>query len=847
MKKHSEVMNHFFEDSEHQKVQEKIDALGLQQRQEAIKSQSIDIKLNALDEAVKTKTESNFEKRFEAYKTAVLEAEKSIIDSTKGVVEDVTENAVNQASDAVKNSVFSGINTWFKTLIAGAGLGSVWVWISNNINPGKEIASWFEGTWLGGLLGITPKTETKPEETEGANDTSSEIVDPPKNDTQTPTSPKESNETIEIDTPDSHYLYGAKFIVALTADSSAPVNEDSKSTYKGLENMSYNQVRSLSSQNIPEGFYQDDSQKEKRKDVYAHTINALKSDASKDLLRISLKKDFLPRIIKPRDTWNEDLFPYFGDSEKDSKQYLTEILDGKVSWEDLSFKQISILYFHSLSTLKIPAIDGMKDLWGDIQKLLVWDDSDLSESINSAKNSIPKELLHWFSKLGTSILTDSSLNLDANTVDTIFSDIPAEKKDESREVFDDIMLFQKHVLSNEFITNPKLGLSPEQQKLYKDHISLGHIISMYTLMGGNPELKMIPTLSLPPMIYLVGKILERGNSAHAYQAKLYLWNYTKNVLFWNQKWLSDDEYKIMEIYGEKTLDLIFLSHLRSIQWALWLSESGTWLSTWELAAWIGWTWVLSRIIWNISLKKGIKKWNFSLFWATLKKFWNIWIITGLVLWGTHWYTKLSTGQAWKDLSSAQESWDLSKIIQTLKKQRDSIKDINIGGIEAKVYAYPGDAPLYIINGKVHALKVWELNLNEIINEIKNKENTTPNIKDTQRIWDNFVSSIFPSTEITNGIDYSKQRHDGEKVILGNEEASLTLSFEEIIQKISSVQKTIVWQDAIRSWTDGEHYLPILWNAGEKWFVISKVPWDTNKILFAAEIWSVEDLFGTQES
>ncbi len=95
MTTHREIMNHFFRDSEHQKVQSEIDKLGLKEQQEKIKSAGIDVKLNALEEFVDTKTEQNFTERFEAYKKAVLDAE----------AESIWAQAIDQAQKTLHGTV----------------------------------------------------------------------------------------------------------------------------------------------------------------------------------------------------------------------------------------------------------------------------------------------------------------------------------------------------------------------------------------------------------------------------------------------------------------------------------------------------------------------------------------------------------------------------------------------------------------------------------------------------------------------------------------------------------------------------------------------------------------------
>lgn len=432
-------------------------------------------------------------------------------------------------------------------------------------------------------------------------------------------------------------------------------------------------------------------------------LEALSTESSKDLIRISLQTEQLLGVLMPKGKVNENIALLFWESKESGEKRLKEIYEGlknkTLDYKNLSLYEISILYLASFPGLGLASIPHIWILWDQLREM-----TGHSEDIGT---------MIWIGKVSEWLLKkfaiDSTFDFFWNTVVT--NDSLLKEKlgtlTESEEIsLKNLIEFKNFLLSPAFIDMPQLGMSPEHKAAFLSNLNYQSIIALYEIFAGSPRTSWVNALTLPSIVltlsYVIGKKWENPNQ-NAFLAASYLWGYGKDIAMGTAErlQLSEDQKILMGIYSQKMIDVILLAYTTEFQAKLGAVEGITGFELGELALASFGTGVGLNLIGNKMIKKGIEKGQLSFLGKWFKKLWWIGILFGIVAGGAELLQmNIKTWNLSKDLKDAVDTNDIKKAIEVLKTHKDSTHEYVINGEKLVVVAYPGDTPLVFFRGRV---------------------------------------------------------------------------------------------------------------------------------------------------
>lgn len=754
-------------------------------------------------------------------------------------IADTKSNMLDAATSWVWNSITTFIDNYIKKFTAS--IPGIW-WFTESLSVRGYVSSIIASiTWIfsGFRLIGAAKADTLPqnEETDWSEkpDITPPPVEAPEPDVVTPI-PEITAPITETDVS-QRYTSWAKFIVALNINLWSLWKLSPDNVYKELQNLTYTEIMSLDPQVIPEGFLWIEASEEE-KELFQKIVESLQSDDTQDFLRIWLNNNSLKNIIRPFWKINTALLPYFWDTLAESERELNSILSQSekwiFNWKDLSFEQISVLYIGSIPALRVPAIWGLKDLSSSVHALIFWDTGIVNEV---SQSWISQDVVSWFATLGADLTYGiASLQKDDTEIqEQVLSGIPEWSREESSETVSEIIEFKNQLLLD-FSTQKKLGLDLDNQALFKKNLSYGYVLALYSILWGKADLELISPLALPPLLFVTWKILAWWDIENSLESWEFIWRYLYNVLDSEKSPLTEDEEKVLEIYGKKAFDSIFLSHFRAIWNALWVQEWFTWIDTSQLALWSFAWWAVLNLGGKALTARALKRDKISLSWVAARRFGGYAMIASIIIWGTNWYAKSwSWNQRSERVQWALDSSDTRELVRLLQEERNAIKNIETkDGKKVTVFAYEWEAPRFVIDGRVYEVNTWPLNLIEQINSWIN----------WTKVIGNFAKDfISTDTWINKWVDMKLQRYEWGNIVFWQGEDTVKIPLNSVINRISDGTPDLIGEDffqQLSGWEDRLNLFGIdLWSDGEKWFLLNIDEGGT--AIFLADIWSTKDL------
>ena len=862
-----DVMDHFFNKDEHEKVRQLAETEWHSEKLSGIESRVIDLELLRLKK-VTTKTVENFNERYEAFIEAITKPvtdAESIGDSVIASVEETAEEAVREAkasaTEVVQWTVLWKVKTFFDNLVvkiaAGLWLGATGAaFLGEQINP----ISWLKGTWLWWILGLkpdVPTVEVKDERDEEETVTREEWEMVEKEQATTDEREKATEEereqvgeeaaTWEESTsewteslPKTFRIYqiGARLIYALNGDHSEFWWKANEQILPNIGSLTYNELVNLWSDTslLLKGV------SEWKEEYAASLLKEYQSETTQTLLRVGLSKTSLSNIIKPSWKLNTRLAKHFWETQAAWESRLKDIFVlsqwENFNWKNLTFQEISILYVSSLSALRVPAVGGLEDTSHNVGSFIYGGIEGFDSIENYGVLSPSLATAMW--KIGPSLAKDEYMNRDrdGDFRKAVIENLWEKPNSSDIESLEDFITFKNDIKYWDFFDHPKLKLTPEQQNEIKEKVTTTEAIAIFWILSGNSDLNQINVLSLPVLLFSISGILANGETQNTFESKRYLWNYLFEVLGDKNSSdvFSEDEIEVLKIYWEKMASVIFSTYLWNHLAVLWYSWwlSGVDLDTLAIQSFVWWFGL--KLVWGRLIARGIRNWKISIPWGILKKLGWAGMIFGAITWGVSWYTKARSWNFERDVQQAEESWDFRKLIEVLKKHQDSIKKYRTPEWKEIIsLTYPGDTPFFVIEWKIYWIRVWE---QDIISRWKNAVSSD----DLGRsLLDFFKSLPGKATGIIEGVDYTKQDFADGSIIFGEWDKTHSLTVSEIFQTAWENGEEIIWQDIVRRFTEWEYEAPwFLGNEWIKWFPIQRL--GNNNILFLAEIWTVDDIY-----
>ena len=805
-------------------------------------------KITKIHELLEEADASTLEKTpVEQVADAATQTAEELAEAAKKATEEATSNLDDKAAGYIANKA----DSWFKWLFKDVP----WIWgFMEKFTLWETLKKFFMtlfwglgiGKFFSGLFGKEWDWDSG---SEGVVDENNPPIVPvtPVGENQDPIdTPKSITESLES-LSFNRYKAGAWFIYSLNGSHSEFKEKDNTEILKNISAMSYNEILELTSYTqILQNAWDD------KIDYAKSLLESYQSEDTQTLLRVWFSQTSLKNIIMPRGEFNKNLASQFWDTQEGGEKRLHEIYtlsqEDNFDWKiSLSFKEISILYLSTFAALRIPAIDWLKNISTKVSNFVFWESINMPDIDNYSVLSTSLASRLW-TKVGTTLMTDQYIWVEK---DTDFRSLILSNEDgeeplsiDDTENLDRLITFKNAILNESFIWHKKLILTEEQKLFFKEHITYAQVIAMYGILGWNPDLSNVNAIALPVLLYTISDVLWNGGTENSFASTRYVWNYIRQVLQdnSNEELLSSDERDVIKIYGKKVVDVIYTSYveqyLKVIGYTGWLSDMD--LDNIALSSFVGWFWL--KVFWNKLIRRWLSKRGVSIPGIAMKRFGYISMLFGAATWAVSWYTKPQTNTMSNDveraLSANNGNGDLDELMKIIQRHEESRSTFTTtSGKEVIVLSYPGDVPFYIFDGKVYGLKVWNPNIREDIAKWESLDDYWEILKN------NSLDLISESTGVDDGINYKVQTIQWDNIIFGEWENTQSFNLQEIFNLWTRVQETI-WQDIITSFTNWERSLNLLGfdfsNEWESGYIISNI--GSDKVLFLAEMWTVNDIF-----
>lgn len=757
--------------------------------------------------------------------------------------------AVKGAPDAISMKISEKINT----SIQGMFTSIPWMWNLNFTSMIHNIfTAFFSGIWVGKFfswLWLKKQSEnTDSWEAHSAGEDSSSIEDPDTawDDSWTPNTeenspPNEANENHELtpNTREAMYISGSNLLLSLAGRTSYS-EVDKGSIREGLKHKAFSEILTMN----PDGDeLLGDSITQNEAELRDEVLTKLKSRDIQTLLRVWLSSKSITNIIQPFGKINDKLARLFWNSQEEWVQRLQTILNLAMNWDEnwwqaLSFEEISILYIQSIPALRVPIIQGMWSIPGEVKNFF-WN-IDVSASEESF-SLIPKSVLERFAKKFSSTTSNAFMSLGSveELIHQLYGEeTPSEEEKKAIEQLFDMQLY----LSWKFAEEDKLGMNDDQKQLFLKNLDYAGVISLYTILNGQSNIETLNPVSFPVLLWTVSKIIGWNSDVNSsYQMNLYLWSYMRNALSSSSDlWLSKDEEEVLKIYGYKVMDSMLYAHLDGIAKTMGIPAGALDLDLTEMWLWMIVGWFAANKFGSSLIARWLDKKIISRTGWALRRFGLIgmfaWALTGwagLIL-EENSSIAFATDLEWA-LNANDGEWDLKKLLDVLELHKNSIHEYPLpNGEKMVVSAYPWETPFVVMNKTIYNFNIWPAKIEDSIKS--NWETFLEGRFDPSYImWMISNLSGMKHTWIIDWVDYRVQKYQNGNIIFW--EWSKTHSIPlEIIFQIWSEEPGQIWQDIIARITEWENTIPWIWSEGEPWYVINSIP--PNHILFLKEIWKI---------
>lgn len=714
----TEVLKYFKED-EIAKVETQLwEDISFKEKYEAIKNDP-EYKLTQLEETVE-KTATNFEKRFEAFKKAVLEAEKkqnnqSIVDRVTQTANEVTSEAKDKATKKLNDNFKKHLEkTWGFTWMIWVAIFEWVEWIKQENEEKKWMERFFWSMMLKlwtailGMFGINKmfdkfKKDNKEEKEEEVNTEAreEEEVEDSWEDSTRPIQENESQEeSIEEEKKQDYgYILWFKLLLSLSGEK-LKNNVSITAIRDNLRNKSYEEfINKKNNSDFRDSILWNDKENDDIKTQYEKVIVWLASEKTRTLLRVWLTKSRINKILMWVDweTENENLKESFW---SDRFEKILKIKDSEFDYKKLTIKELSELYIYTLPSLTNWSLHKWLESFWTVITWYIWESDEIKDKLKDTKTNIFSD--NFVEKV---IKNGWDLNTLKETKEELINILwLVEEKD--KKDLEKLFKFKEYILWNDFLNSKLLWLEGDEIDLLNKKLNYKNLMALYWIMWWE-KIENLNIVNLPLVVLALNKIISYWNEASdsmVWSGLVY--RFSKDLLFKNNSELSEDQYKVIEIYKDKVIDMLILSHLKNFYWSLWLATDKEWMQ--KLAAWsaiLWWTWIY---LWNKWIKSAIWKWKLPFLSKYLKGAWwlsvALWAVLG---WLSMMDTKDDFEKTDRDLEKAYNDKNIDEIIKVLEKQKEWLKTYQKNSEELKLISYEWATPYLLIWKTIYKFAIFD--------------------------------------------------------------------------------------------------------------------------------------------
>jgi len=823
-----QLLETYFKKEEIPEVQRKIEAdKNFKDTFEKVKKRQIDISLDNLQARV-DKTKSSFEERFEAFKKAVLEAEKK----QKPWVVEVAEKKAKEILEEKKKELDKKLRAQANKKIPFIweffyDLAKDWVkepgedaWIFDKIFWKIWKYIWMAILWyLWVKKWVEEMQNLKVEKTWGKEDDKKKAGDKKEN--------KEEEEKGKETNEKENNFYYKTWIISLLHLSGIDSKIDIKSSLNKFEWKTLKELEEIKKSWKMNWKELTDEDKK--------FLDVLFSKNSKILLKSSLKPEILKKTLEKNKEKLKKLLAWeYNDIEKALNEWTFKI-------ENLSLKAISILSLFSINSFWLLAIEWIKSNFE-------WVFDFLNDTTNIKFDEIKKDL----EQKRNSIISEELLKaLTQNPHFTFYKKKANSNDSELREYLKDFknkeelekfINFKNWLLWKEFLWKDSKTLlwKFNKSEKFKENLTYAWVIALYTILWWEQNLENLSIIDLPVLYKTISIILWRRNAALKS-------DYITDVIWYYAKWDEDNIFKdpndkeALKIITETLVEDYSKFIIRQIQEKL----GYVWLMKWEylndVSAILVGLW-LKKVWWKMMKKWLIFKWSF------VKKLWYLALISWIASAIHTTYNKGS--ELFKELSefkdknySEMSDSELKNFIEKAENlnKRMITKEIEINWKKEKFLLFSSKNWLEIIyNNKIYKLWIWFSrfwDLKQIWNTImrslwwesvdifnKYLKDELPGEISEYIVSKKDIESYWNNTEMEfkwKKYNFSKIEIKGNEIIIWEWENILKLSLETFLKKValandlhpeklySTESNEKISYKIIENWYDDEHNLIII--------------------------------------
>jgi len=817
-----EIFKQYFDENEISKFKQKIIEEGpsFKKKYETIKNDPI-YKMTQLQERVK-KTESTFEQRFETFKKAILnDAEKK----QKSAI-------LEQPLDSTRNSITNKIDVkwefvkklWEKWWITWMIWPAIFEWVEDMKAENKK-EKWIDKffgsivikfwTAILGMFGINKMYDEFKKENEVKSNIEPQV--------ETTIQEKQNQRPLEIaqnnqeqEKENTNYILGFNLLLSLSWQNFED-NTSNREIEKNLSKVKYSEFKKKRNENS----FIEKITKE-NKENYKNIANWFLSENVEILLKEWLNKERVLKIMMWIDK-NEENIKLKENIWKTRFEYMLKMINADTfNYKDLTIKEISELYILTIPSISNWLVNEWIKWFSSVVSWFLSESEEIKWYIEAQKQNVFSENLikqiieKWWGKEN---LSKPKEEIIANLEITDYKD----KKD-----FEKLYKFKDYI-TGDFLENPILWLKPDEKDKLKTKLNYRNILALYWVMWWY-EIWELSAVNLPILILTLNKIIWSWND---YLSDSMIWSqlvyrFTKKLLLKEtDTWLTSEQIKVLDIYRDKLLDILFVSHLKDFYGTLGFVIDKDWMQ--NLAMWLTWAWMLSTYIWNKWIQKALKKNKLPFFSSKLKIWWWIGTAFWLVLW---WLSLMETEsdieKIDKDLGEAYKKGNIKKIINIIEKQKEWLKKYKKDEKDIFLITYENSTPYVIYDWKVYNFIVIDKT-----KSIKESSSTVDYIiswltsiiaeKDLTKNWKNIAKIWFKEWKITLwenviSVDFEKTFDNWSEVKV---DESMFAHLDTLIKAVNPDYKSTFWA----------------WDF-KNIFKISDIP-STNFMLWLAPVWELQ--------
>lgn len=476
--------------------------------------------------------------------------------------------------------------------------------------------------------------------------------------------------------------------------------------WKWLENISYKEfLDKWKNKDFKDKVLWKEKDNEQLKKQYDKVFLALSSKNTKDLFRIWLKAETVEKILLWKNKNKENIKIKNEIWEEKFWKILKSIDNNTFDYKDLSIKELSILYLHTIPVFTSWAISWMADELNLFAHEIIWWWSELKELLDNQKEDFFSKNLIW--KIVPKKTEIKLKNLDELI---IYLDIIDEK---DKQDLEKLFNFKNEIFSDKFLANKKLLLDDETKKILERKLDYKYIIALYAIMWWDSNLDNLSPVNIPILLALIYNIIKSWNTlSDSMLASNYIKKYVQKSLLpetWKEIF-SEDEKIVMRIYGKNLLDIFISSYLgKFYSWTGLLTNKES-LGKTAIATWT--SWLALRYIWVKWTKRAIKAWNLPFLSKYVKRLWWLWIVSWVAFGGLSmiWDDGLNEKNIEKfdrELSEAYEDWDVEKIVELIENHEKWVKEYDYFWKKIFLVSYEWKDPYIIYDGKIYMISVFD--------------------------------------------------------------------------------------------------------------------------------------------